>query len=148
MIRSDVIRAGVWAWALGLMVCAPALAQSPWTSTDPAASMADRVSWWLLVEDLDCAGCRAEVYLDGALVVMHPSGGEHLLVDLEGAVRPGSTEVMVFIRGPRGSGRMAVSVARGRVRHEVVVFDPDVTRYALQPEPTPAPLRFTVPARR
>jgi len=126
MLASVPARAGLSAWA------------------PPEAPADGSTGWWLLVEDLGCGGCRAEVVVSDQLVVVHPSGRPDVIVDVGPLLRPGTHVVEVIVRGPPGPGRMAVSLGRGRIHHDVIVFDGDPIRYALAPAPAPLPTRFEV----
>lgn len=110
----------------------------------PAAPPLVEDGWFLLVEDLDCTGCRAEVFLHGRLIALQPSGTPNTVVRLDALLRPGENELLFFVRGPEGPGKMAINVARGRVVDGVIAFDPDPTRYALHPAPAPQPLRVRI----
>ncbi|MCB9681416.1 MAG: hypothetical protein H6733_08075 [Alphaproteobacteria bacterium] len=100
--------------------------------------------WWLMIEDLGCIDCQVDVFIGGDLIASRRSGEVNALIDVSDLLRAGSNTFTVLLRGPAGRGRMAVSVARGRIRHEVVIFEGTPVRYALQPEPSPDPVRIEV----
>lgn len=104
--------------------------------------------WFVLVEDRGCAACRTEVFVDGSLAVVAWSAQAPRVARIDTWLRPGAegrSEVLVYVRGPVGEGKMSVRLGRAEVRDGVVIFARDARHYALHPEPMPAPLRLRLP---
>ncbi|MCB9664196.1 MAG: hypothetical protein H6732_08785 [Alphaproteobacteria bacterium] len=111
-------------------------------------AQAEEEGWYVLVQDHGCSSCRIEVFVDHQLAVLQWSGETDRVARIDGWLAPtpeGRSEVLVFVRGPEGKGKMSVRLGRAQVRDGVVIFARDARRYALHPEPMPSPLRLRVP---